>query len=408
MPMKGEVGLLTRNVKFIGVIETPEQEEYGAHILSHCDGHDCLTTRISYLEMYNVGQAFLLGRYPIHFHRIGDVHNSYIKGNSIYHSFNRALVVHGTNYLRIEENVAYNIMGHGFFIEDGIEENNVFDNNLIVLVKRSWSLLMTDQMSGAFFITNPNNIFRGNHAVGAERMGFWVSLENTSTGPNFDESICPVGKKLGQFDDNHVHSNGMYGLRLFDQFNPKEQECGGLTYDYDAEGGDYWGDNAPVCAIFNDLIGWKNGRSCAITKLTGCIQFHDFTCIDNPKASIEFSLAGIAKWDEDTFLENTAKVVGGAFIGYSAGNSDSIPTDREFGMQHPRDAKGITMARADFFSIEGSSFFNFNDDYDSTVGNMAALYTCSQCAEGEDSNGGRVYHVQDLYFHSDVTRRLKF
>lgn len=248
MPMKGEVGLLTRNIKFQGVIDSPDQDEYGAHIISHCDGHDCLTTRIEYIEMFYVGQAFLLGRYPIHFHRIGDCHNSYVKGNSIYHSFNRAVTVHGVNYLRIENNVAYNIQGHGFFIEDGVEENNVFDDNLIILVKRSWSLLMTDQMSGAFFITNPNNIFRRNRAVGAERMGFWLSFENHSTGPNFDESICPVGKKLGQFDDNHVHSNGMYGLRVFDQFIPREQECTGLVYDYDAEGDDYWGDNEPVCA----------------------------------------------------------------------------------------------------------------------------------------------------------------
>ena len=78
-------------------------------------------------------------------------------------------------------------------------------------------------------------------------------------------------------------------------------------------------------------------------------------------------------------------------------------------MSHPRDSKGITMPRNDFFSVEGASFFNFNDDYDTEeVGDMAALYTCSQCELGEDINGGRVHHVKDLYFHSDVTRRLKF
>ena len=78
-------------------------------------------------------------------------------------------------------------------------------------------------------------------------------------------------------------------------------------------------------------------------------------------------------------------------------------------MSHPRDSKGITMPRHDFFSVEGASFFNYNDDYDTEeVGDMAALYTCSQCELGEDINGGRVHHVKDLYFHSDVTRRLKF
>jgi len=36
------------------------------------------------MELYNVGQAFQLGRYPIHFHLIGAVHNSYIRGNAIH------------------------------------------------------------------------------------------------------------------------------------------------------------------------------------------------------------------------------------------------------------------------------------------------------------------------------------
>jgi hypothetical protein len=197
LPMRGEVALLTRNVKFMGSTTDSLFEEYGGQIITHSEGDDSSITRISYVEMKYVGQAFLLGRYPIHFHRIGAVHESFIRGNSIYHTFNRALVIHGTHYLRVEYNVAYDVLGHGYFIEDGVEENNVFDNNLIIKVKRSWSLLMTDQMSAGFFITNPNNIFRNNRAIAAERMGFWFSFEDTSTGPNFDENICPVGKKLG-------------------------------------------------------------------------------------------------------------------------------------------------------------------------------------------------------------------
>ena len=32
------------------------------------------------------GQGFRLGRYPIHFHMIGTVRNSYVRGNSIHHT----------------------------------------------------------------------------------------------------------------------------------------------------------------------------------------------------------------------------------------------------------------------------------------------------------------------------------
>jgi hypothetical protein len=46
--------------------------------------------------------------------------------------------------LRIIENVAYDTMGHTFFIEDAVETKNFLDGNLAIKTKRSWSLLNTD------------------------------------------------------------------------------------------------------------------------------------------------------------------------------------------------------------------------------------------------------------------------
>ncbi len=36
------------------------------------------------------------------------------------------MTVHGTNFLRVENNVTYNTVGHCFFLEDGIEHGNEF------------------------------------------------------------------------------------------------------------------------------------------------------------------------------------------------------------------------------------------------------------------------------------------
>ncbi len=58
--------------------------------------------------------------------------NAYIIDNSIHHSFQRAVTVHGTQYARVMNNVAYFVRGHTFFVEDGAEKNNVFDNNLAI------------------------------------------------------------------------------------------------------------------------------------------------------------------------------------------------------------------------------------------------------------------------------------
>ncbi len=67
-------------------------------------------------------------------------------------------------------------MGHNFFLQDGIEKNNRFINNLAVSTLPSWSLMNTDQTPASFWITNPNNYFEGNHAAGSEMYGFWFDL----------------------------------------------------------------------------------------------------------------------------------------------------------------------------------------------------------------------------------------
>ena len=113
-------------------------------MMVHADGSETVIARIEYVEFYNVGQAFQLGRYPIHFHLIGAVTESYIKGNAIHQSFNRACTIHGVSFLRIIHNVAYNTMGHTFFIEDAVETKNYLDGNLAILTKKSWSLLNSD------------------------------------------------------------------------------------------------------------------------------------------------------------------------------------------------------------------------------------------------------------------------
>jgi hypothetical protein len=107
---------------------------------------------------------------------IGNVHNSYVKGNSVHQSFNRAITLHGSNYLRVEENVIYNVKGHNIFIEDAVERNNYIYKNLIMRTKRSWSLLNTDQTPAGIWITNPDNIFIDNHAAGSDRYGYWFDL----------------------------------------------------------------------------------------------------------------------------------------------------------------------------------------------------------------------------------------
>jgi hypothetical protein len=56
--MRAEVGLLTRNILFRGDPENSYNMEFGAHIMLHSTGDESLTGRLSYIELYDVGQAF--------------------------------------------------------------------------------------------------------------------------------------------------------------------------------------------------------------------------------------------------------------------------------------------------------------------------------------------------------------
>ena len=107
-----------------------------------------MIVRLSNVEFYHVGQAFRLGRYPIHFHMNGDMPSSYVNECAVHESFNQATNIQATNYLRITRNVVYDIMGGAFFLKDGVEIGNTFSYNLAVFVKASSSLLNEDITPG--------------------------------------------------------------------------------------------------------------------------------------------------------------------------------------------------------------------------------------------------------------------
>jgi len=127
---RGEVGLLTRNIK-IQASPDAEQSFLGGHIMA------MVTSKmfVEGVELNRMGQNLALARYPIHWHLVGDAKGQYIKNAAIHDTYNRCVTVHGTNDVRVENNVTYNIVGHCFFLEDGIEHGNEFVHNLAIQIK---------------------------------------------------------------------------------------------------------------------------------------------------------------------------------------------------------------------------------------------------------------------------------
>src|SRR5436309_3308604 len=122
---RGEVANLSRNV----VVESADPKGERGHTMYHRNS----AGSISYAEFRHLGKEGVLGRYSLHYHLAGDtMRGSYVLGASIWDSGNRWLTIHGTNYLVVRDCVGYRSAGHGFFLEDGTEVDNVLDRNLAV------------------------------------------------------------------------------------------------------------------------------------------------------------------------------------------------------------------------------------------------------------------------------------
>ena len=84
-------------------------------------------------------------------HNIDDLHDSYIRKNSIHHTFNRAVGLKMVNYLDVQDNLIYNVRGHAIYFESGAEIKNLIKNNFIVDI-RSKNVDNTDYFPAGIYI----------------------------------------------------------------------------------------------------------------------------------------------------------------------------------------------------------------------------------------------------------------
>ncbi|MFC3100624.1 G8 domain-containing protein [Altererythrobacter lauratis] len=237
---RGEVANLTRNIR-IQASEDASESHFGGHIMAMAGSR----LFVDGVELNRMGQHLTLARYPIHWHLLGEGQGQYVRNSSIHDTFNRCVTVHGTNNLRVENNVTYNTVGHCFFMEDGIETGNAFIRNVAIQTKchptldcvptnlaangerdasfadaaayRQASfhggntLLPSDNTVASFWITNPDNSYIDNVAAGSDQVGFWFSIPEHPNGAFLDTEISrntwPRRTPLRAFRGNVAHSN---------------------------------------------------------------------------------------------------------------------------------------------------------------------------------------------------------
>ncbi len=246
---RAEVGRLSRNVVVRGD-SASERGGVGGHLMILPGS----TVHISDVELHRMGQRGRTARYPIHWHLARDAAGSYVRRTAVWRSYNRCITIHGTDAVRLEDNVCYDHAGHGFFFEDGVEERNVLAGNLGLRTRRpspAARLLASDERAATFWVTNPNNVLRDNVAAGSEGFGIWYALPEHPGGLSATTRVWPRRIPLGTFDGNRAHSNIQSGLWVDEGAN----SAGASEVTVYAPSAV---DGAPAPAVFRGFVGYKN------------------------------------------------------------------------------------------------------------------------------------------------------
>jgi len=123
-----EVGLLTRKIKIKGPLSS-DKTGLGGHMAVL---HSSTPQVIDGVELVRMGQQGIKGRYAFHLHMNREQPETTVTRMSIRDSYQRCIVIHGTNSALIQGNVMHRNVGHCIMLEDGWERKNRIVDNLIV------------------------------------------------------------------------------------------------------------------------------------------------------------------------------------------------------------------------------------------------------------------------------------
>jgi cell migration-inducing and hyaluronan-binding protein len=365
---RGEVGLLTRNIK-VQASADADDTYFGGHIMAMAGSK----MNVSGIELTRMGQHLTLARYPIHWHLNGDATGQYIENSAIHDTYSRCITVHGTDNLRVENNVTYNTVGHCFFLEDGIETGNQFVRNLgiqtkchptlpceptnLTLAQQSTAgqqspniLIPSDNTVSTFWITNPDNIYRDNVAAGSDQIGFWMAFPTHPTGAfegtEISANTWPGRTNLREFSGNTAHSN--FDALMLDR-GPNAQGTFGIAGPNLIAYADPADSTSEVLvAHFEDFTAYKNANGA----VWGRGEMHLYTGLKLADNAIGFTHAS----GSPRLAAFTSRVENSLFVGESDNiGNPRTPEEIAYGRSLPKPA-------AADFPIRGYEYYDYHHE----------------------------------------------
>ena len=415
---RGEVGLLTRNIK-VQASADAEETWFGGHIMA-MDGS---TMTVSGVELTRMGQHLELARYPIHWHINGDVRGQYIQNSAIHNTYNRCVTIHGTDNLRVENNVTYNTVGHCFFMEDGIEQGNQLIGNLGIQTKchptrdcvptnlgvptdpggngqqSGHVLLPSDNTVATFWITNPSNDYIGNVAAGSDSTGFWFSLpehpNGAFEGTEISQITWPRRMPQGLFRGNVAHSN--FDGMMFDRNINADNTFGVTGSSHIARVNPANPNSRSIESVIEDFTAYKN-RNGGIWSRGEMKVFKDLKLADN---AIGYTHAS-GSIGRDPF---TSKVVDSLFVGETdnIGNPET-PAEIAYGRSLPKpEVPDFPIRGYEYYDflhmIENTTFVNYEDNDTRETGAISyLLYTSFGMSTENSIKGAKFINAKPVHF----------
>ncbi|MBX2856822.1 MAG: cadherin-like domain-containing protein [Rhodobacteraceae bacterium] len=395
LDMRAEVGLLSRNVTIQGDADSAA-DGYGGHTMV-MDGGEM---HISGAEFHRMGQEGILGKYPLHWHMLGDVSGQYIENTSIHQSFNKGITIHGSQNAWLEDNTIFDTIGHTYFFEDGSEFGNVLVDNLGFNTREAEQGKASHETDitgvSTYWIENPYNHFVGNHAGGSEHAGFWFTAQNEVLGASamLDQydGYNPLDQGVGVFDHNVGHSSVRFNLSLGNtnsignvgrQFERTDSNGDIVVFEindftsYKSDHRGIWGGWGSG-GVFNDLKSASNAQG---TFAPGNYSFNDSLFvgrsgnIGNPNTNTEREAGTSSGFNGDTFIGHTIydrsmELKNVHFEGFSGGKDAALR--QEVGVRNgtTHSVENVTFGedtpeqnKLDFSGIEGKPQFITQQTY---------------------------------------------
>ncbi|XP_068136131.1 fibrocystin isoform X2 [Hyperolius riggenbachi] len=328
--------LYDRSEKVLG------SQDLGLVFTTQASTDEASQIRISGVQFIHAGQAFRKALSAVNIFGGASMSGSYIRQSVVMNSFARGIMLSGISHFTIEENIFYNIQGHGLVVGEDVRGPLRIRHNLLMKMSGSSGLSNIEALSpAAIYIQSPAVSLEDNW-VCSSGYGYFYHLPQTG----------PSQAVLGSFRNNMAVSCMRSALWIHPEYTPI-------------------GHN--VSTVFGGFTAWSSRGGAQISRCAN-ISFKDFKIYSCQEFGLNISESGGNTTVSDSLL-----------LGHFDGEEKGCMTS------------GINTPKRFQLFISNTSFINFDRQ------TCSALSTCTGCVKGQ---GGFTIKTQQITFENSSKKTV--